>query len=129
MEIDDLSDDQLDQLASKLAGRLPTGRHGDKIVTTRRQLLAAAAGGSAGVAALVKLGIDPATAQQAAGQVGTPSSPEDVFAFDLDVQGSLNGGGPLSDGDGTERQIWIIANGASDPSGADADDIIFEEES
>jgi hypothetical protein len=86
MDIDDLTDDDLDRLASKLAGRLPTGRHGEKIVTTRRQLLAAAAGGSAGVAALVKLGIDPATAQSAAGQVGTSSSPEDVYAYDLDVQ-------------------------------------------
>lgn len=33
----------------------------------------------------------------------------------------------ISDGDGTERQIWVIANGASDPSGADPEDIIFEE--
>jgi hypothetical protein len=42
---------------------------------------------------------------------------------------SLNGGGPVSDGDGTERQIYVIANGASDPAEADAEDIIFEEES
>jgi len=103
MDIENLTDDELDQLASKLAGRLPTGRHGEKIVTTRRQLLAATLGGSAGVAALVKLGIDPATAQQAAGQVGTQSSPEDVFAFDLDVQNGaefngtdLSGVGSLS---------------------------------
>jgi len=89
MDIENLTDDELDRLASKLAGRLPTGRHGDKIVTTRRQLLAATLGGSAGVAALVKLGIDPATAQSAAGQVGTASSPEDVFAYNLDVQGAL----------------------------------------
>lgn len=86
MDIDSLTDDQLDQLASKLAGRLPTGRHGEKIVTTRRQLLAATLGGSAGVAALVRLGIDPATAQQAAGQVGTPSSPEDAHLADVEAQ-------------------------------------------
>ncbi len=42
--------------------------------------------------------------------------------------GSLNNGGPVSDGDGVERQVWIIANGASDPAGADAEDIIFEEQ-
>jgi len=89
MDIDDLTDDELDRLASKLAGHLPTGRHGEKIVTTRRQLLAAAAGGSIGVTALVKLGIDPATAQSAAGQVGTSSSPEDVYAYNLDVSGAL----------------------------------------
>lgn len=35
----------------------------------------------------------------------------------------------VSDGDGTTRQIWVIANGASDPAGADPEDIIFEEES
>jgi hypothetical protein len=34
----------------------------------------------------------------------------------------------VSDGDGVDRQIWVIANGASDPAGADAEDIIFEEE-
>jgi len=97
MDIENLTDDELDRLASKLAGRLPTGRHGDKIVTTRRQLLAATLGGSTGVAALVKLGIDPATAQSAAGQVGTESSPEDVFAFDLDVQnGATFNGADLS---------------------------------
>jgi len=89
MDIDSLTDDQLDDLASKLAGRLPTGRHGDRFVLNRRQLFTAVAGGSAGVAALVKLGIDPATAQQAAGQVGTASSPEDIYAHDLDVQGAL----------------------------------------
>lgn len=32
------------------------------------------------------------------------------------------------DGDGTQRRIWVIANGASDPDDATADDIIFEEE-
>jgi hypothetical protein len=108
MDIDDLTDDDLDRLASKLAGRLPTGRHGDRIVTTRRQLLAAAAGGSIGVSALVKLGIDPATAQSAAGQVGTQSSPEDVFANALDVQAGaefngtdVSGVGSLSTGDVT----------------------------
>lgn len=34
----------------------------------------------------------------------------------------------ISDGDGTTRQYWVIANGASDPSGAGSNDIIFEEE-
>jgi len=56
--------------------------------------------------------------------IGSPDQP--VSAVHTD---SLNNGGPISDGDGTERQIWIIANGASDPAGADPEDIIFEEES
>lgn len=41
----------------------------------------------------------------------------------------LNNGGPLSDGDGVERQHWVIPQGASDPAGAEPEDIIFEEES
>lgn len=40
----------------------------------------------------------------------------------------LNNGGPISDGDGTERKIYIIENGASDPSDATATDIIIEKE-
>jgi len=36
--------------------------------------------------------------------------------------------GVITAGDGTERQIWVIANGASDPAGAGPEDIIFEEE-
>lgn len=35
----------------------------------------------------------------------------------------------LNDGDGVERTVWVIAAGASDPAGADPEDIIFEEES
>jgi hypothetical protein len=62
-------------------------------------------------------------AGQAAGQVGTSGEPVDVFAE------SINGGGPVTDGDDTERQIWIITNGASDPAAADPEDLIFEEES
>ena len=34
----------------------------------------------------------------------------------------------VSDGDGTTREIWVIANGASDPVGAGTNDLIFEEE-
>jgi len=42
--------------------------------------------------------------------------------------GELNGGATITDGDGTERQIWVIANGASDPAGANPEDIILEEQ-
>ena len=124
----ELSDDERSALAAEVAHELDTGRYGERFVLSRRQLLSIA-GGAGGVAALTALGVDPAAAQTAAGQVGTASSPENVFAFDLDVANTLNGGGPLSGGDGTERQLWVIANGASDPSGADPEDIIFEEES
>jgi hypothetical protein len=123
----DLSDADRKALASDVAEELDTGRYGDRFVLSRRQLLSIA-GGSAGVAGLTALGVDPATAQSAAGQVGTSSEPVDVEAYDLTVANLLNGGGPISDGDGTERQIWVIANGASDPAGADPEDLIAEEE-
>lgn len=84
----DLSDDERAQLAADLAAELEPGRYGNQFLLSRRQLLSLA-GGSAGVAGLVALGVDPATAQSAAGQVGTSSEPVDVFAYDLDVQGAL----------------------------------------
>jgi len=103
MDIENLTDDELDDLASKLAPRLPTGSYGDKVVLPRRKLLAAVGGGGVGLGLLAKLGIDPATAQSAAGQVGTSSSPEDVNAYNLDVQAGaefngtdLSGVGSLS---------------------------------
>lgn len=88
MDIDDLTDADRKALAADVAAELDTGHYGSRFVLSRRQLLSLA-GGSAGVAGLVALGVDPATAQSAAGQVGTQSSPEDVFAFNLDVQGAL----------------------------------------
>lgn len=57
--------------------------------------------------------------------------------FDSEIDASDDGDGSItasvaaevvSDGDGTDREIWVIANGASDPAGAGPDDIIFEEE-
>lgn len=123
----DLTDAERASLAKDLAAELDPGRYGDRFVLSRRQLLTIA-GGAGGVAALVSLGVEPAAAQSAAGQVGTSSEPVDVEAYDVTVANLLNGGGPISDGDGTERQIWVIANGASDPTGADPEDIIFERE-
>jgi hypothetical protein len=84
MDPTDLSDAQLDQLADQLAGRLPSGTHGDRVVLSRRAF-AAAVGGTLGASGLVALGVDPAAAQ-AAGQVGTSSDPVDAFAYNLDVQ-------------------------------------------
>lgn len=40
----------------------------------------------------------------------------------------LNSAGPITDGDGVERHIWVIAAGAADPAGAGPDDLIFEEQ-
>lgn len=49
-------------------------------------------------------------------------------ALETDGNGNLNPVTAVTDGDGIKREIWVIANGASDPAGADADDIILEEE-
>lgn len=40
--------------------------------------------------------------------------------------GQLNNAGPVTDGDGVERHIWVIAAGAANPAGAGPNDIIFE---
>src|SRR6056297_2852113 len=92
----DLTDAQLDaiaervatddDLAASIASKLPTGRLGGRYLLSRRQLLASAAGGATGVAALTALGVDEATAQAAAGQVGTESEPVDVYAADVAAQ-------------------------------------------
>jgi hypothetical protein len=65
MDPTDLSDDQLDQLAQQLAGRLPTGTHGDRVVLSRRQALAVASG-TVSLGALLGLGSDSALAQASA---------------------------------------------------------------
>lgn len=41
---------------------------------------------------------------------------------------SAGDSGTITDGDGISRNIYVIPNGASDPTDADAEDIIFEEE-
>jgi hypothetical protein len=78
MDPTQLTDDQASQLADQIAPHLPIGTHGDRVVLTRRQF-AAAATGTLSAGALMALGVDEASAQ-AAGQVGTSSSPVDVYA-------------------------------------------------
>jgi hypothetical protein len=48
--------------------------------------------------------------------------------LETDGAGGLTPVATVTDGDGTKREIWVIANGASDPAGADPEDIIFEEQ-
>jgi hypothetical protein len=121
-----------DEIAKDVIERLDPGTTiGDKVILSRRQLLAIA-GGSLSIGALATFGVSESEAQSAVGQVGTSSDRVDVYSATVDSTAvsttTLNGGGPISDGDGTERQIWIIANGASDPAGADPEDLIYEEE-
>ncbi|WPH59263.1 hypothetical protein AFNJKBDN_CDS0046 [Halorubrum virus V_ICIS4] len=97
MDIDDLSDDQLDDLATKLAPRFPTGSHGDRVVLTKRQFMGAATGVlSAG--ALMALGVDEAAAQ-AAGRQGTPSEPNNMYAYDLNVANAVTSSLPMGGND------------------------------
>jgi hypothetical protein len=102
--------DELDTeaLAREAVTELDTGTTvGDKILISKRGLGALVAGGLS-VGALATLGVDEATAQQAAGQVGTSSEPVDVFAagngtveLDADVTSqSVTGGFEVTiDGD------------------------------
>jgi hypothetical protein len=78
-----LTDDELDALAQQLAGRLPTGTHGDRVILSRRQFAAASAG-VLSTGALMALGVDAASAQ-AAGQIGTSSERVDIFANEIDA--------------------------------------------
>jgi hypothetical protein len=94
---------------------------GDKLILSRRHAVAILTGGAT-LAGVLGYGSGEAAAQTAAGQIGTSSEPIDAFLA------SVNGEGVVTDGDGTDRRVWVIANGASDPSGAAAEDIIFEEE-
>ena len=106
MDPTDLSDDQLDQLAHQLAGRLPTGTHGDRVVLSRRQF-AAATSGVLSAGALMALGVDEATAQ-AAGQVGTDSDPVDLVAYSL------------ADRNGDNALMQVAASGSTTLSGGSA---------
>jgi len=68
-----------DTLAAALEQLDPGTRIGDKFILSQRQLLKGAAG-TLSSGALISMGIDETQAQQAAGQVGTSSEPNDVFA-------------------------------------------------
>lgn len=124
----------------------------------RRTLLRVVAGG-AGAGALGVLGTGAASADASTsdgdGDVGTPNNRVDAFLDGADLvslEGSATGAAGtitnmtgdglfvsngdlqvmpdvLQDGDGTSRDVWVIANGASDPAGASTGDLIFEEES
>jgi hypothetical protein len=73
-------------IAREAVTQMDTGTTiGDKILISKRGLGALVAGGLS-VGALATLGVDEATAQQAAGQVGTSSEPVDVFATGNNVE-------------------------------------------
>lgn len=109
-----------DRLAEQVVQKLDPGTVIDnKIILTRRQLAAVAAG-TLSVGALLSAGAGEASADTAGG-IGSEDDPIDAELA------SVNGGGVVSAGDGTDRRIWVIDSGASDPSDAADDDLIFEE--
>jgi len=76
----DKTDPDTEALAEAVVAELDTGTVvDDKIVVSRRGLTALIGAGLGG-GALAMLGVDEATAQQAAGQVGTDAEPVDVEA-------------------------------------------------
>ena len=151
------SDSDVDpELVEAVAEELDTGAYGNRVVLTRRQAAGLAAG-TLSLGAVLGYGTGSASAQstgdESEGNVGTAARTQDVWVDQLldanDNQflnvdpgepvnaqfgrnwvfDQINGGGPISDGDGTERQHWVIANGAGDPSGVDPEDLIFEAQS
>jgi len=122
-DVSELDSDDVRELAHEFVDAVEPGTTiGDKVVLSRRQVGAIAAG-TLSIGSVVGFGSGEAQAQSAAGQVGTRSEPEDAYLA------SINDGGVITDGDGTDRRVWVIASGASDPAGAAAEDLIFEEES
>jgi len=59
-----------------------------------------------------------------AGQIGTTSDRPSIKAADITEAG---GDEVIADGDGVDRDIYVIQSGASDPSAATNDDIILEQ--
>jgi len=59
-----------------------------------------------------------------AGQIGTTSDRPTIKADDITEAG---GDEVIADGDGVDRDVYVIASGASDPSAATNDDIILEQ--
>jgi len=59
-----------------------------------------------------------------AGTIGSTSDRPDVLADSVTEAG---GDEVIADGDGVDRDIFVIAAGASDPSAATNDDIILEQ--
>jgi len=89
----DPADPDTEALAEAVVAELDTGTVvDDKIVVSRRGLTALM-GAGLGAGALSMLGVDKATAQQAAGQVGTSSSPVDIEAATITASNSITENG------------------------------------
>ena len=86
----------IDAVADAVLERLDPGTVIDnKIILSKRQLLAIA-GSGLGAGGLAALGISEASAEEAAGQVGTDTEPVDVQAWDLDVANEVTSELPMA---------------------------------
>jgi hypothetical protein len=90
-------------LAEQVVEELDPGQIIDnKVILSRRQLLAIA-GSGLGAGALAALGVDEAAAQTGpAGQQGTSSEPNDMYAWDLNVANQVTSNLPMGGNDLTD---------------------------
>jgi len=92
----------------------------ERMLPSRRGVL----GGLAAVLGGTYLGSQTGGASTgSAGTIGSTSDRPDVLADSVTEAG---GDEVVADGDGIDRDIYVIASGASDPSAATNDDIILE---
>jgi len=92
----------------------------ERMLPSRRGVL----GGIAAVLGGTYLGSQQAQGSTgSAGTIGSTSDRPDVLADSVTEAG---GDEVIADGDGVDRDIFVIQSGASDPSAATNDDIILE---
>jgi len=93
----------------------------ERMLPSRRGVL----GGLAAILGGTYLGSQQTEASTgSAGQIGTTSDRPTIKADDITEAG---GDEVIADGDGVDRDIYVISSGASDPSAATNDDIILEQ--
>ena len=109
---------RIDELESMVRSMLPS----------RRDALKLGVAGVAGAAAMSgSASANAGTDDGEVGTIGDASDKVDMFAQDIEVE-TINSDNILTSGDSTDRAIFVISSGASDPAAATNDDIIFEEE-
>jgi len=93
----------------------------ERMLPSRRGVLA----GLAAVLGGTYLGSETAESSTgSAGQIGDANNRPTIKADDITEAG---GDEVIADGDGIDRDIYVIQSGASDPSAATNDDIILEQ--
>jgi len=113
-DTDEPTNAELDNRVSRLESLI------ERMLPSRRGFL----GGLAALLGGTYLGSQQAQGSTgSAGQIGTTSDRPTIKADDITEAG---GDEVVADGDGIDRDVYVIQSGASDPSAATNDDIIFE---